>query len=215
MCATYWLGESIEHEITNLLNELNGHDAVSNETQNPPVPGIILKTGDIYPKGQSGVIVSDSDSPGSPGSLVLACANWGFPRGNTDVVYNSRADKVTESRFWRDSYLNNRGFVVCSGFYENKKNEEGKNVRYLFTFASSKPIYIASIQQKQKNTIGETILYYSLLTTEANSSVSPVHHRMPLILEKEDLCRWIADTDFADSVLTSEMPLLSCSLNNR
>ena len=46
-----------------------------------------------------------------------------------------------------------------------------------------------------------------ILTTEANPSVSPVHDRMPLILDPEELEDWVLD-DEATEYLLHKTPVL-------
>ena len=46
-----------------------------------------------------------------------------------------------------------------------------------------------------------------ILTTDANSSVAPVHNRMPLILEPEELKDWVLD-DLAIEFLLHKAPVL-------
>lgn len=78
-------------------------------------------------------------------------------------------------------------------------------------------------QQKEKNTFERPdgqILYlagffdiidneerFVILTTEANPSVSPVHERMPLILEPRELQNWVLD-DGAVEPLLQKTPVL-------
>ncbi len=40
-----------------------------------------------------------------------------------------------------------------------------------------------------------------ILTTQANVSVSPVHHRMPLVLEKKEIESWILDDQSVEFIL--------------
>ena len=48
---------------------------------------------------------------------------------------------------------------------------------------------------------------FVILTTEANPSVSPVHERMPLILEPRELRNWVLD-DGAVEPLLQKTPVL-------
>lgn len=50
------------------------------------------------------------------------------------------------------------------------------------------------------------------MTTEPNQSVSKIHDRMPLIIEKKDISSWIADIDFAREHIKAEMPALESEL---
>lgn len=47
-----------------------------------------------------------------------------------------------------------------------------------------------------------------IMTTKPNESVSPIHDRMPLILQKDHIKEWTTDLDFARKYLTAEMPEL-------
>ena len=46
------------------------------------------------------------------------------------------------------------------------------------------------------------------MTTKPNESVSPIHDRMPLIIQKDHIKEWITDLDFARNYLTAGMPEL-------
>lgn len=48
---------------------------------------------------------------------------------------------------------------------------------------------------------------FVIITTEANPSVAPVHNRMPLILEQEELKDWVLD-DGAIEYLLHKTPVL-------
>ena len=40
-----------------------------------------------------------------------------------------------------------------------------------------------------------------ILTTQANASVSPVHNRMPVVLDESELEDWVYDDKFTEYVL--------------
>lgn len=42
---------------------------------------------------------------------------------------------------------------------------------------------------------------FVILTTEANTSMKPVHDRMPLILEQNEIVPWILDNEKAGDIL--------------
>ena len=49
------------------------------------------------------------------------------------------------------------------------------------------PIFsIAGICERYKGEDGESMLTYTILTTEANEQMKPIHHRMPVLLHPED-----------------------------
>ena len=53
--------------------------------------------------------------------------------------------------------------------------------------------------------------HFVILTTAANSSMEPVHDRMPLLLEESEVSDWILDSGRIDSFLRKTPPLLNRS----
>jgi putative SOS response-associated peptidase YedK len=51
------------------------------------------------------------------------------------------------------------------------------------------------------NDKGEEVPSFSILTTMANSLVASIHHRMPVILSRDNESRWLEDNE--ESVLLS------------
>ncbi len=46
------------------------------------------------------------------------------------------------------------------------------------------------------------------MTTRPNTSVAPVHDRMPLIIERSSINEWLNNLEFARKYVTNEMPEL-------
>ena len=49
---------------------------------------------------------------------------------------------------------------------------------------------------------------FIILTTNANSSVREIHHRMPVVLNREQIYTWIPDTEKALQLLYKVPPML-------
>ena len=50
---------------------------------------------------------------------------------------------------------------------------------------------------------------YCILTTQANESMREVHHRMPLVLRKDQIAPWLEQPQAAGDLLHMTPPLLS------
>lgn len=50
--------------------------------------------------------------------------------------------------------------------------------------------------------------HFVILTTQANASMAPVHSRMPLVLEREQVREWILDSAKTKELLGQEPPQL-------
>jgi len=49
---------------------------------------------------------------------------------------------------------------------------------------------------------------YCILTTAANESMEAVHHRMPLVLRREQITSWLNDSQAAADILRLQPPQL-------
>ncbi len=91
-----------------------------------------------------------------------------------------------------------------SGFYEWDFNKQ----KFLFEVGEKQTLYIAGFYRIHKTDAGlrtESII----MTTKPNSSVSSVHDRMPLIVDRSHIEDWLENLDFARMYLTNSMPELN------
>ena len=79
--------------------------------------------------------------------------------------------------------------MPADGFYEWKQEEGGKQP-YLIGLESGGVFGIAGLWEHWERE-GSVIESCTLLTTEANELMARLHHRMPVILEREDYEEWL------------------------
>ncbi len=126
----------------------------------------------------------------------LVFLRWGLiPRWAKDTkignsLINGRADTVAEKPSFRSAFKHRRCLVIADGFYEWKKQGTKKQPFY-FQLKDGEPFAFAGLWESWSPPDGEKIESCALLTTEANEVVSPVHDRMPVILQKEDYEIWL------------------------
>lgn len=118
---------------------------------------------------------------------------WGFPgKQSADLLINARAESVSKSSAFRQSFQSRRCILPAAGFYEwNQKKE--KNT---FWNPDSPLLYLAGLYDLRENE-----RRFVVLTTQANESMRMIHDRMPLILSKEEIERWIQDEQAAEELL--------------
>ena len=104
---------------------------------------------------------------------------------------------------FREGVARRRVAVPVSWFYEWNKSKE----KYTFTREGSRVLFLAGFYNRYQD--GE---HFVILTTEANNSMAPVHSRMPLILDKDQVRDWILDSDRTRELLGQVPPelLKSC-----
>ena len=153
---------------------------------------------DIHPGDTAPVIVAAGDQGGS---LRVCRQKWGYPGpGGKGLVFNARSESVFEKRMFRDSVSLRRAVVPVSWFYEWNKNKE----KFTFTKEGSRILFLAGFYGRYED--GD---HFVILTTQANASMAPVHSRMPLVLEREQVREWILDSAKTKELLGQEPPQLA------
>jgi len=153
---------------------------------------------DIHPGDTAPVITAAGDQGGS----LRACRQkWGYPGpGGKGLVFNARSESVFEKRMFRNSVSQRRAAVPVSWFYEWNKNKE----KFTFTKEGSRILFLAGFYGRDED--GDRFV---ILTTQANASMAPVHSRMPLVLEREQVREWILDSKKTKELLGQEPPRLA------
>ena len=153
---------------------------------------------DIHPGDTAPVITAAGDQGGS----LRACRQkWGYPGpGGKGLVFNARSESVFEKRMFRNSVSQRRAAVPVSWFYEWNKNKE----KFTFTKEGSRILFLAGFYGRYED--GDRFV---ILTTQANASMAPVHSRMPLVLEREQVREWILDSKKTKELLGQEPPRLA------
>jgi putative SOS response-associated peptidase YedK len=138
----------------------------------------------------------------SPNSVELM--KWGFLRSwaNRPLI-NATAEKVGSSQVFRKSFERQRCLVPASGFYEWKETPTGK-VPYYITLKEYTLFAFAGLYEVSKDKEGKEITTYTIITTTPNKLMESIHHRMPVILHKDDEASWLNP----DNTETSELEKL-------
>lgn len=118
-------------------------------------------------------------------------------------MINARAETVAEKPSFRSSFKNKRCLILADGFFEWQKVSGGKaSIPYYFTLKSREPFAFAGLWDdwEPKGVTSEPgipgLTTCTLITTEANRVVAPVHPRMPVILTKDVMWDWLnADSE--------------------
>lgn len=137
-------------------------------------------------------------SPGEPRRLDFL--RWGLvPYWAEDPsignrMINARAESVAEKPAYRWSFRKQRCLIPTDGFYEWKK--EGKLKQpYHIRRKDRQPFAFAGLWARwtPKDKDGEVppLDTFTILTTDANDLVKPLHNRMPVILDRKDFDLWL------------------------
>lgn len=149
-----------------------------------------MKTGEIFPTNIAPVITGFSGSQKTADLL-----KWGFPnyKQKSGVIINARCETLPERLTFRKLLTNNRCLVPASGFYEWKTIEKRKE-KYLIRPTSDKLMYFAGLYNNFIDKNGVPFTSFVIITTDANSQMSQIHNRMPVILSGSEAINWMNGT---------------------
>lgn len=105
-------------------------------------------------------------------------------------LINARAETIADKPAFRAAFRRRRCLIPIDGFYEWKKTGKTKQP-YYFTSQYNLPMAIAGLWEHWEAPDGSVIESFTLITTEANDLVRPIHHRMPAILPAAAFDQWL------------------------
>lgn len=120
---------------------------------------------------------------------------WGLiPSWAKDIeigskLINARAETVAEKPSFRSAFKQRRCLVLADGFYEWQR-QDGKKQPFYFQQSHGEPFAFAGLWERWQDT-EQTIESCTIITTQANELLEPVHNRMPVMLDAADYDRWI------------------------
>lgn len=142
---------------------------------------------------------------------AIKIMRWGFIPAWVDnpavapMLHNARGETVAEKPMFRQSFSTRRCIIPASGYYEWKVGA-GKKSRQPFylSLRDGTPLSFAGIWESTVTSTGHVLDTCTIVTTKANSLVEPIHHRMPVLLAKEDWQAWLG----IGATVSDLMPLL-------
>ena len=134
----------------------------------------------ICPTQYSPVVVSADEK------YQMKNMHWGLiPSWSKDSKFatnliNARIETVQEKPSFKGLTNTSRCIVIASGYYEWVQTDSGKQPYYINGEHDVLPI--AGLWTRWKD-----IKSFTIITKSANSNISNIHHRMPLIIEQNHI----------------------------
>jgi putative SOS response-associated peptidase YedK len=130
------------------------------------------------------------------GERHLVSMRWGLiPSWASDPtiggrLINARAETLTQKAAFKNAFRNRRCLVVADGFYEWQK-QNGAKIPLLIQLKSERPFGFAGLYETWTSRWRESVSTCTIITTEPNEMVRPIHDRMPVILPKDVEDFWL------------------------
>jgi putative SOS response-associated peptidase YedK len=144
-------------------------------------------------------------APGQPVAVVrqepraegreLAFLRWGLiPAWADDPsignrLANARSETAATKPSFRKAFRSRRCLVVADGFYEWQR-ADGRKQPYFVGLQSDRPFGLAGLWERWDKH-GEPVESCTILTTDANDMMQPIHERMPVIIPPDQYDLWL------------------------
>ena len=116
--------------------------------------------------------------------------SWAKDSSVAAKMINARSETASTKPAFRDALKSRRCLIPADGFYEWARTGKGKQA-YCFEVNDGQLFAFAGIWDRWRNPSGTTVETCSILTTTPNAVTSPVHDRMPVILDPDSYDLWL------------------------
>ena len=134
------------------------------------------------------------------------------------TTFNARAESMATSATWREPFKRRRCLIPADGFYEwmakvvepkpgaavkrpTKSQSKGTKQPFAISLTNDEPMAFAGLwdawkePKKSPQEVDRWLQSFSIVTTEANELMAPIHDRMPVILQRRDWDEWLDRDD--------------------
>jgi putative SOS response-associated peptidase YedK len=188
------------------FSQTRSGEEVAEAFQLSAVPNI-TPNHNIVPSQRISVITQSRQA----GDRVHHAKKWGLiPGWSKDPsighkLINARAETVAEKPSFRKAFQRRRCLIIADGFYEwQKQPGERTKQPYLIELESRSLFAFAGLWERWRDPGTEEMIYTcTILTTTANKTVAPIHHRMPVILPEAAYEEWLDPEHYNPGALES------------
>jgi putative SOS response-associated peptidase YedK len=134
---------------------------------------------DVYPGYEAPVATENG----------IEIMKWGFPAPwmpgkNEHKLFNAKSETLDEKASFK-KVLAQRCLIFATSFYEYTTNKDGSKEKLNILLPDREIFTVAGLYKSFKNSEGKDEQVFTMLTTTPNKFMKEIHHRMIVILEKE------------------------------
>ncbi|MCS7070702.1 MAG: SOS response-associated peptidase, partial [Anaerolinea sp.] len=123
--------------------------------------------------------------------------SWAKDRSIGSKLINGRAETLEEKPSFRTAFQKRRCIVPISGFFEWKSDGALKQPLYVYPRHRGLLALAGLWDTWNDPASGESVVTFTIITTEANEFMRVFHERMPLLLSRRNYALWLMGTDLS------------------
>jgi putative SOS response-associated peptidase YedK len=136
---------------------------------------------------------------------------WADAPDSGAKLINARAETVAERPAFRTAFQSMRCLILADGFYEWRPGPDGRKEAFHITRGDGGPFAFAGLwsiwRPKDDDDPDHALRSCTIVTTQANEAVAPLHDRMPVILPSEAEEMWLDRSAPKEMLLSLLVPL--------
>jgi len=107
-------------------------------------------------------------------------------------MINARSETLAEKPSFKNAFKRRRCLILADGFYEWQKIPGTKSkIPTYIRMKDGKPFAFAGLWENWQSNDGSHILSTTIITTQPNDLIKPIHNRMPVILPESTYDEWL------------------------
>ena len=138
-------------------------------------------------------------------NLELARLRWGLVPAWADdpsigaSMINARCETVDQKPAFRSAYQSRRCVILANGFYEWKKVSPRTKQPFYIHRGDEQLMCFAGLWETWQQADDKQLQTTTILTTAANELLTPLHHRMPVMIDYHSLDDWLRPKTSSDA----------------
>ena len=166
----------------------------------PDVPNF-----NICPTNSVHVVTSEE------GDRALQSFRWGFlphwykTPSDGPLLINARSETIAKKPAFKTAARARRCLIPATGFYEWTKDPDGNRLPWYISPQEGEVLAFAGVWQSWDKD-DAPIKTCAIVTTSANTTMSAIHHRMPVILSDKDWPLWLGEAGHGAATLMRAAP---------
>lgn len=118
--------------------------------------------------------------------------SWAKDPAIGNRMINARAETLAEKPTFRAPFRRKRCLILTDGFFEWTARSDGKGKTPMYLrMVDGKPFAFAGLWDNWFSPDGSEVRSCTIITTEPNELVRPIHNRMPVILPPSAYREWL------------------------
>jgi len=154
----------------------------------------------------SDVVISYNVAPGQNAGVIIKnkqtnyiqfrwglVPSWARDPAIGNKLINARAETITKKPSFKRPFYTQRCIIPVDGFFEWKKTGTDR-LPYYVASKSQLPLALAGLWERWMADDKSPLYTFTIITTEANGLLQPIHNRMPVIIMQDMQELWLNST---------------------